>query len=231
MALSELDVDGLGRVTIFRRKGLKYLRVSVGRDGSIRLSIPWYVPKSMGIKYLISKKEWIKKHRAASFSGWKDGQQLTEKYHLRLHFTDAKRTSSKKEEGKLTIFIPQDKTKAQSQALIAKQVKKFLKDEAEKYLPSLLNNIAREKGYRVKNIRIRSLKSRWGSCSHDKTITLNASLVQLPYELVEYVTYHELAHTKHLNHGKEFWAEVASNLPDYKERRKTLRNHNPAVIS
>jgi predicted metal-dependent hydrolase len=54
-------------------------------------------------------------------------------------------------------------------------------------------------------------------------------LMNLPFELIDYVLSHELAHTVHLNHSKEFWSEVARLDPDFKTHRKSLKSYNPSV--
>ena len=46
-----------------------------------------------------------------------------------------------------------------------------------------------------------------------------------PPEIVDYVVVHELCHLKHPNHSPEFWKEVERILPDYKQRRKWLKEN------
>lgn len=55
------------------------------------------------------------------------------------------------------------------------------------------------------SVRFRRQKSRWGSCTAKGALSLNTCLVFLPPELARHIILHELAHTKHLNHGQEFW--------------------------
>lgn len=74
-------------------------------------------------------------------------------------------------------------------------------------------------------IRIKHNLTNWGSCSPRNNITLNFALLFVPAELLEYVILHELAHTKKRDHSKEFWAELARTLPDYKTRKKELRRY------
>ncbi|MDO4271779.1 MAG: M48 family metallopeptidase, partial [Candidatus Saccharibacteria bacterium] len=59
------------------------------------------------------------------------------------------------------------------------------------------------------------------------TISLNIALMKLPEQLSDYVILHELAHTKHMNHGAEFWAELESTYPNAKQARNQLKNHSP----
>lgn len=231
VASSIADVEGIGRVRIYRRKGLKNIRITIEHDGSVRLSMPWYVPKSAGLRYLFSKKTWINKHQAGRFSGWKDGQKITGKYILKIIPSDIKKAKSIKKDGIFTVQLPKNVPEEDRTGLLDKHVNKLLREECETELVPLLRSIAESNKYKVKDVRVKKLKSRWGSCNQDKAITLNLTLARLPLELSEYVIYHELAHTRHLNHGKNFWEEVEKALPDYKERRKALRKFNPAAIS
>ncbi|MBN2861569.1 MAG: M48 family metallopeptidase [Bacteroidales bacterium] len=70
---------------------------------------------------------------------------------------------------------------------------------------------------------VRRLKSRWGSCTSKRKITLNSELIKLDPALVEYVIIHELCHLKHHNHGKDFYNLLEELVPDYKSLRKELR--------
>ena len=70
---------------------------------------------------------------------------------------------------------------------------------------------------------------RWGSCSSDQMITLSYFLMQLPWDLIDYVILHELAHTKHLNHGPGFWSELEALCPDARARRKSIKEFRPAI--
>jgi predicted metal-dependent hydrolase len=74
-------------------------------------------------------------------------------------------------------------------------------------------------------VGFRRARSRWGSCTSCNAISLNIYLVALPPELADYVLVHELAHIGHKNHSRTFWNEVEKYLPDWKTRRKKLREY------
>jgi len=71
-------------------------------------------------------------------------------------------------------------------------------------------------------LTIRSLKTRWGSCTKAGKIILNKELIKAPIECIDYVIMHELCHLKEYNHGPKFWRLLYKVMPDYKERKKRL---------
>ena len=52
----------------------------------------------------------------------------------------------------------------------------------------------------------------------------------VPTEILDYVVVHELCHRKEMNHSVAFWNEVRKILPDYKERRKWLKNNGDEAM-
>lgn len=74
-------------------------------------------------------------------------------------------------------------------------------------------------------IRIREMKTRWGSCIPQKgIITLNTKLLEAPINCIEYVVLHEFCHFIHPDHSKKFYAFVAMLMPDWKERKTALEH-------
>src|ERR1700730_16514882 len=103
-------------------------------------------------------------------------------------------------------------------------LKAWLTGKAKKHLIPWLDRISKQKGLNYSSVSIRQQKTRWGSCSSRRLISLNARLLFLPPELVTYVLVHELCHTKHLNHSPRFWRLVESHLPDYRQFDRQLRD-------
>ena len=81
-------------------------------------------------------------------------------------------------------------------------------------------------GVTVGYVTVKNQKTRWGSCSAKGNVNFNYQLAFLPDELLDYVVIHELAHRRHMNHSRAFWAEVEKYCPDYLERRDQLKEYS-----
>lgn len=73
-------------------------------------------------------------------------------------------------------------------------------------------------------MKIRLMKTRWGSCSTKGNINLNLRLIQTPTACIDYVILHELAHLKEHNHSRAYYNLLDKLLPDWRDRREEL-NH------
>jgi len=103
-------------------------------------------------------------------------------------------------------------------ALARHALQRFTMRRAHAILLPLLDRLAVECGLRYSKAQIRRQRTRWGSCSRRGTISLNACLVFQSPEIVRYLLIHELAHTRHMNHSRRFWALVAQLEPCWRER-------------
>lgn len=103
------------------------------------------------------------------------------------------------------------------------------KAKARVLLTMKLDYFARKYGFNYNRLFIRNQKTRWGTCSSKDNISLNVGLVSLPGELQDYVILHELVHTKHKNHSKQFWAEMDRLTGDAKKLQKQMRKYRPGA--
>jgi predicted metal-dependent hydrolase len=96
---------------------------------------------------------------------------------------------------------------------------------AARELPARVRELASRHQFEVRRIMVRNQRSRWGSCSRHGTVSLNWRLVQTPESVRDYIILHELAHLKHMNHSRRFWAEVKRLCPDFERAETWLKGH------
>ena len=100
---------------------------------------------------------------------------------------------------------------------------RWLSCRAREHLPERLRAVSQRTGLHCERVSVRRQKTRWGSCSRHKTISLNAKLLLLPPELADYILIHELCHLAEMNHSRRFWALVAGHCPGYRSANRQLR--------
>jgi predicted metal-dependent hydrolase len=81
------------------------------------------------------------------------------------------------------------------------RLRQWLTEIARETLAPWLERISERTGLVYRTLQIRGQRTRWGSCSTQRTISLNYSLLFLARPLVRYLLVHELCHTRHMNHG------------------------------
>ena len=230
MPVKEVEVEEIGSIKLYKRKGSRSIKISVSTDNSVRVTLPSWAPYSSGLAFVRSKKEWIHKQRSKQLSFFKDFQMVGKAHHL--HFVRDERSKNIRTkilgniiEVKIPQFLdPSDPTVQKTTQLA---VNRALKKEADILLPQRLKNLSDKTGLSFKSMSTRNLKTRWGSCNQNKEIVLNIFLMQLPWECIDYVILHELTHTKILHHGPLFWAELEKHLPDAKKIKQTMRLYKP----
>lgn len=228
------EIVGVGEVLLVKRRGNSHIRLSFSRSGQVRVSLPFYVPYLAGIEFVKSKTDWINKHRPEKNASLQDGDRIGKAHRIKFIVSQvAKQASVRVGSGKITVSCPvaTPSTHQTVQKAAERGALKALKSEADKLLPQRLKELAAKHDFTYKSVSTKRLSSRWGSCSQTKEIVLNTYLMQLSWELIDYVILHELVHTEHLNHGEGFWARFEQVLPDAKKRRKLLKSHKTAIVA
>ena len=102
---------------------------------------------------------------------------------------------------------------------------KWLKKQTESIFKERLDYIYNlfEEEIPYPKLKIRKMKTRWGVCSKNNSITLNSELIKYNYEQIDYVIIHELSHFIYFDHSKNFWNLVSKYCNNYKEIRKSLK--------
>lgn len=209
MASKRLVADNdFGQIIIHTRRGARNITMRVKSDG-LHLTVP---PRSL-LKKVLEVLQPYRKQLLEQF------EQIAPKpvdlsfrihadcFHLSLASSKLKHFTVRCEGEEMIIYCPEnvDFNREDVQKLVRSAILRAMKKAAETYLPPLLAMWAERFGLTYRKVRITGARSRWGSCSAARTISLSCYLMLLPAKLMDYVILHELAHTKEMNHGSQFW--------------------------
>lgn len=233
MPAKTFDINDIGIVSIFKRKGSKSIRLGFDSTGNVRISIPTWVPYQAGITFALNRIDWINQHKPNDKRIFNSGDMIGKTHHIRFVNDKSVKTARVRLKGtEIIVKYPPDLRydSPEVQTAAERGAKKALWSEAERLLPQRLKTLADKHGFNYRSITVKQLKTKWGSCNQRHEITLNYYLMQLPWQLIDYVLTHELVHTEHLNHSTEFWQRFEKGLPNAKKIRNELKTYKTAVI-
>ena len=209
-----------GEIKIRKNKLARRVKISVGVDGILRASIPYYSPE-FAVKRLINHnraeiRQMLAQHNSQNI--YQDGDLIGKTHTLFIRHFLGKETK-----------ISVDGNQILVQAEIRKVVVKILRKQAKAYLSRRIDFLAEKYDFEFRKLRFSHTSTRWGSCSSSGTISLNIALINLPHHLIDYVIIHELCHTRQMNHSQKFWAEVEKYCPNYKKYVQEMKNFSPSI--
>jgi predicted metal-dependent hydrolase len=232
MAYKVFSLESGKEVRVYKRKQARHLRLTIDAKGGIKVSIPTWAPYQAGLKFAMSKQSWIAaNHRAKDIL--QPGQAIGKAHHLDfLPKIDTTKPNSRISGSSILVSYPVSLNIEDEpvQTIAEKACIKALRKQAEALLPQRLAILADKHGFTYNSVGIKNLKSRWGSCDQNKDIVLSLFLMQMPWDLIDYVILHELTHTNVLRHGPPFWSEMERVLPPAKAFRKELRAYQPILM-
>lgn len=206
------------------RSKRKTLALIIERDGSLTVRAPLAMSDAVVKRFVRDKANWIRRKQAQVLQDglvvhrYIDGEMffyLGQEYPLRL-VTDQKPALVMNGEFELS-----QSTRSRAAALFIT----WYRQQARQVIGGRVEYFSHLYAFKPGKIRISSARTRWGSCSARGTLSFPWRLVMAPIGVVDYVVVHELCHLKTLNHSHAFWARVEKIMPDYKSRRKWLKEN------
>ena len=218
---------------ILTRKAVKNLNMRVKPNGEIHVSANPLVPVKYIDKFVLSHEENLgktldkyEKIRANTLQPlqYVSGEKvrfLGEELHL---LVEASRMEEVEKIGQFLFLRVKDITDFKRKERVMKKWLKRMQTEVFSEICKEIYPLFQPYGVKYPLIKIRDMKSRWGSCQpQKKIITLNGKMIAAQREAIEYVILHEFAHFIHPNHSKDFYGLVEKLMPDWKERRAMLQ--------
>lgn len=153
------------------------------------------------------------------------GQQIP----LTIKPTTAKRLRVQLTDRHFVIYLPGSQS-GDSSEQIKTALEVWMKQHAKQLALQWIEQHSPKHQLFPRNLRIKTQKTRWGSCGPRNDINLNWLLLLAPPVIMEYVVIHELCHIKHKNHSQDFWQLVATHMPDYLQHRRWLKQHGASLM-
>lgn len=203
-----VNYSGIGEVKYIRNPRARNLTIRINQQGEVRVTVPKLVSWRRAEAFFLSKQAWVrKKLDQRNSKGCRDSVP-SEGELLRIR-------------GKELAIKLQGGDSVKEDAIW-----RILRKEALDHLPGRVAELSEAYGYKITGLKIRKMKTRWGSCTARKSINLNSWLMMIPEVLSDYVILHELAHTRFPDHGKKFWKELDRTTGGLSaEYRRELRKH------
>lgn len=217
---------------ILTRKPVRRINIRVKPDCTVHVSANMSVPISYIEALLWQKGAWIiknlekfkQKQSALAKRRLISGEiisYLGQDYLLEVTESEAEERVSFKN-GFVQLYVKPESTFEEREKLLGDWYKKEAAPVFSKALEKLFPLVKRQ-GFKKPAIKVRKMKTRWGSCSWKKgSITLNSELLKIPLVCIEYVIMHELAHFKHQGHDRQFYSYLDELMPGWQDYKRLL---------
>lgn len=234
----EIFIKNIGKVQFVRSSRAKRITIRMRPFKGVSVTVPVGVSYEDAKKFVFEKQNWIKKnlikieqHEQQLTIFTANTEFKTLKHSLVINRWEKNTLSVQVDNGYINVKYPEDAPieSEQIQNGIRWGIERALGIEALEYLPVRTADLAKQLGFKYRNFKINNLKSRWGACSKDNSISLNLHLMRLPSRLIDYVIIHELCHTIQKNHSHNFWELMQKVLPNAKLLDKELKNYNTKI--
>ncbi len=215
----------------------KNVRFGFGKTG-VHLRLPLGMPPKDKKRFVEDFKVWVCNklseradlRRTFERKTYHDGQELqvgpkTYRLHLR-------RSQNRTHKGRFSpggdiyLWLSEVDSEAERQKALRHLLSRLI---ARDQLPRIERRVQElnERHFRqpIRGVKLKYLKSRWGSCSGKGNINLSTRLLFAPAEVLDYVIIHELAHLIEMNHSPRFWKLVEQAMPDYREKERWLKEN------
>jgi predicted metal-dependent hydrolase len=224
--------------TVMRSKRrTRGVSIRVHHSGHIEVRAPQYATDHDIQNIVNSRKHWIKAKLEAFKQSYADqphqfiaGEQhylLGKPLTLYILSGERKQTSVQFLDASIQINT-QDPSPEKVKKVINKAYSAFAREYFEERIKVLSDTMHWVKG--DPPLKVRAMKRRWGSCSHDGRINLNTHLIKAPPQCVDSVIVHELCHIKEHNHSPRFYALMTQVMPEWKQHKQQLESLSHCLL-
>lgn len=226
----------------FERKRVRNINLRIRRNGSIHVSAPLRTSEAAVREFLASRRPWIEEHRQrvlersqATKSDWSEGGHVIlwgRPYTVRLNVVETLRDEGMEvtEDGcTMRVTLPYTGDDADAVEHRERIADAWMREQVRAAAAPLFASYEARMGVHASRLRVRAMKSRWGSCNvKTASITLNSNLAHYPAVCLESVVVHELCHLFEKGHNARFYGFMDRYMPHWREADALLKHpqHN-----
>ena len=209
---------------IRRSTRARRVRVSVDPDGTVTVTLPNRAPERLAAEAVQELAPWIARRRKALARAAEDrARPAGTMPYLGEHLT----------------LVPQPgRTRAhrRGDALLVPAtdprpaLERFYRRAARAEIAPRLDAATARAGSRYAGLTIRAQRTRWASCSSEGAMSFNWRLLLAPVEILDYVVEHEVCHLEVMDHSPQFWALLASRVPEWRRHAAWLRRYGTTLV-
>ncbi len=225
-----MDIDGIAVEIV--RKNIKhlYLRV-IAANGRVRVSAPLHLDDDEIRLAVMSRQAWIRRKQSQleRLQRQSGGDYVTGESH---YFEGVRyRLNVIEQDSPPAVMLPDESTIVLSVRPGTERSKRgetldhWYRKQLQDRLPALIDKWERNIGVKVNEVRIRKMKTRWGTCNRRaRRIWLNLELMKKPATCLEYVVVHELVHLIERKHNNRFRNLMDKHLPQWRKHKDELNS-------
>lgn len=151
-------------------------------------------------------------------------------YRVLLSNNNMDRISARMKENEIEISLAESLSLYQRKQEVMNIISKLI---TKKFRPAFSERVAvvnlRTLKVSYDAVRLKNMRSRWGSCSSRGNLNFSTRLLLCPDYVIDYVIIHELAHRLEMNHSARFWGHVERAMSDYTRAENWLSVHGSKV--
>lgn len=223
-----VEVDGM-TVTVVRKPKAGMTMTFFPETGAVTVSAKPSENIEHVKNFVRSSAPWMEKQKkkhaqekasaAAAYAPGSEHYLFGKRYALNVIESDARRIAVDSDGSVITAYVEP----GSSPMHVERAMDFFYKRKLISVIPGLLKKWNGKAGLVVSEVKVRKMKTRWGSCNpRERRVWLSSRLASKPARAIDYVFAHEMAHLAVGAHDKRFYSMVGRIMPDWKMGRYDL---------
>ncbi|MBW6515910.1 MAG: M48 family metallopeptidase [Candidatus Cloacimonetes bacterium] len=207
------------------RSNRKTLSLTVTPDAELIIRAPYHLSEARIIEFVQHKNDWIRKRIGIALETRPKERRFDEGASI-LYLGEEYPISYREHTEQIIELGDKLFFNSKAQPKIREILVAWYIYQGYQIIPQRVKELSEKFNYRPNDVKITKAERRWGSCSSKGSLCFSWRLMMAPLEVIDYVIVHELVHLEVRDHSSRFWKRVESFMPDFRQRKKWLREND-----